>query len=58
MCGIASIAATAGCFERHFIMPGKPMQNRFCGSFDGAMRDERLDDTLIFGSTPRERIAL
>jgi putative transposase len=27
---------------RHFIAPGKPMQNGFCESFNGRMRDERL----------------
>jgi putative transposase len=26
----------------HFIAPGKPMQNGFCESFNGRMRDELL----------------
>jgi putative transposase len=34
---------------RHFIAPGKPMQNAFCESFNGRMRDELLNETLFFG---------
>ena len=33
----------------HFIPPGKPMQNGFCESFNGRMRDELLNETLFFG---------
>ncbi len=33
----------------HFIAPGKPMQNGICGSFNGRMRDEFLNETLFFG---------
>jgi putative transposase len=33
----------------HFIAPGKPMQNGFCESFNGRMRDEFLNETLFFG---------
>jgi len=33
----------------HFIAPGKPMQNGFCESFNGQMRDELLNETLFFG---------
>ena len=33
----------------HFIAPGKPMQNGFCESFNGRMRDELLDETLFPG---------
>ena len=33
----------------HFIAPGKPMQNGFCESFHGRMRDELLDETLLPG---------
>ncbi len=29
----------------HFIAPGKPMQNGFCESFNGRMRDELLNET-------------
>jgi len=32
-----------------FIAPGKPMQNRFCESFNGRMRDELLNESLFFG---------
>jgi len=32
-----------------FIAPGKPMQNGFCESFNGRMRDELLNETLFFG---------
>jgi putative transposase len=35
--------------EWHFIAPGKPMQNGFCESFNGQMRDELLNETLFFG---------
>lgn len=33
----------------HFIVPGKPMQNGFCESFNGQMRDELLNQSLFFG---------
>jgi putative transposase len=33
----------------HYIAPGKPMQNGFCESFNGRMRDELLNETLFFG---------
>ncbi len=32
----------------HFIAPGKPMQNGFCESFNGRMRDELLNESLFF----------
>ena len=32
----------------HFIAPGKPMQNGFCESFNGRMRDELLNKSLFF----------
>lgn len=42
----------------HFITPGKPMQNGFCESFNGRMRDELLNETLFHGLThARERFA-
>ena len=31
----------------HFIAPGKPMQNGFCESFNGRMRDELLNESLF-----------
>jgi transposase InsO family protein len=31
----------------HFISPGKPMQNGFCESFNGRMRDELLNESLF-----------
>lgn len=33
----------------HFIAPGKPVQNGFCESFNGRMRDELLNETLFLG---------
>lgn len=33
----------------HFIAPGKPMQNGFCESFNGRMRDELLNENLFLG---------
>ena len=35
--------------EWRFIAPGKPMQNGFCESFNGRMRDELLNETLFLG---------
>lgn len=32
-----------------FVVPGKPLQNGFCESFNGRMRDELLNGTLFFG---------
>jgi putative transposase len=31
----------------HFIAPGRPMQNGFCESFNGRMRDELLNESLF-----------
>ena len=33
----------------HFIAAGKPMQNGFCESFNGRMRDELLNESLFLG---------
>ncbi|MFN3846102.1 MAG: transposase, partial [Paracoccaceae bacterium] len=33
--------------NRHYIAPGKPMQNGFVESFNGRMRDEFLNETLF-----------
>lgn len=33
--------------EWHYIAPGKPMQNGYCESFNGRMRDELLNETLF-----------
>lgn len=42
----------------HYIAPGKPMQNGFCESFNGRMRDELLNESLFFGlDHARTRIA-
>jgi transposase InsO family protein len=42
----------------HFIAPGKPMQNGFCESFNGRMRDELLNESLFLGlDHARTRIA-
>jgi putative transposase len=42
----------------HFIAPGKPMQNGFCESFNGRMRDELLNESLFLGlSHARDMIA-
>ena len=35
--------------EWHYIEPGKPMQNGFCESFNGRMRDELLNESLFLG---------
>ena len=42
----------------HYIAPGKPMQNGFCESFNGRMRDELLNESLFLGlDHARSRIA-
>lgn len=42
----------------HFIAPGKPMQNGFCESFNGRMREELFNESLFLGlDHARERIA-
>ena len=42
----------------HFIAPGKPMQNGFCESFNGRMRDELLSESLFLDlDHARSRIA-
>jgi putative transposase len=33
--------------ERHYIAPGKPAQNAFVESFNGRLRDECLNETLL-----------
>lgn len=35
--------------EWHYIAPGKPMQNGFCESFNGRMRDGLLNESRFFG---------
>jgi putative transposase len=35
--------------EWHYIAPGKPMQNGYVESFNGRMRDELLNESLVFG---------
>jgi putative transposase len=42
-------SAQDNAIEWHFIAPGKPMQNGFCASFNGRMRDELLNESLFFG---------
>ena len=48
---LTSNAVLAWCGEMgvewHYIAPGKPMQNGFCESFNGRMRDELLNGTLF-----------
>jgi putative transposase len=41
--------ASENRIEWRYIAPGKPMQNGFCESFNGRMRDELLNETLFFG---------
>lgn len=40
-CGYSSV-------DWHFIAPGRPMQNSVVESFNGCMRDELLNQTLVF----------
>ncbi|NCP24493.1 MAG: IS3 family transposase [Erythrobacter sp.] len=48
---LTSNAVLAWCGESgvewHYIAPGKPIQNGFCESFNGRMRDELLNETLF-----------
>lgn len=42
----------------HYITPGRPMQNGFCESFNGRMRDELLNETLFMNMAHvREKVA-
>jgi putative transposase len=41
----------------HYIAPGKPQQNGFIESFNGKLRDEKLNDTL-FSSLHQARVEL
>ena len=43
--------------EWHYIVPGKPMQNGFIESFNGKLRDEKLNDTL-FSTLHQARVEL
>jgi len=43
--------------ERHYIAPGKLMQNGFVESFNGRLRDECLNETL-FTSLAHARFVL
>jgi len=51
---LTSNAILAWCAEHrvdwHYIAPGKPMQNGFCESFNGRMRDELLNESLFLVS--------
>ena len=57
---LTSNAILAWCGEHridwHYIAPGKPMQNGFCESFNGRMRDELLNESLFFGLDHARRI--
>src|SRR6266700_2325567 len=60
---LTSNAILAWCAEHrivwHFIAPGKPMQNGFCESFNGRMRDELLNEPPFLGlDHARERISI
>lgn len=39
--------ADEACVDWHYIAPGKPMQNGFIESFNGRLRDEKLNETLF-----------
>jgi len=57
---LTSNAILAWCAEHrvdlHYIAPGKPMQNGFCESFNGRMRDELLNESLFFGLDHARRL--
>jgi putative transposase len=48
---LTSTAILRWCQDRgvewHYIAPGKPTQNAFIESFNGRLRDERLNETLF-----------
>ena len=48
--------ASAADVDRHFIAPGKPMQNAFVESFNGRLRDECLNEHLFRGLSDARRI--
>ncbi len=39
--------ARQSAVEWHYLAPGRPMQNGFCGACNGPMRHELLDETLF-----------
>jgi putative transposase len=43
--------------ERHYLAPGKPMQNGFAESFNGRMRDKLLNETM-FRNLAHARVAI
>ena len=49
---LTSNAVLAWCgeigVERHYIAPGKPMQNGYVESFNGRMRDELLNGEIFY----------
>lgn len=49
--------ADEACVAWHYIAPGKPMQNGFIESFNGKLRDEKLNETL-FSSLTHVRLEL
>ena len=49
--------ADAAKVDWHYIAPGKPMQNGFIESFNGKLRDEKLNDTL-FSTLHQARVEL
>ena len=44
--------------EWHYIAPGKPQQNAFVESFNGRLRDELLNETLVLVARPCSRSCL
>ena len=52
---LTSMAVLKWCqdtgIDRHYIAPGKPMQNAFVESFNGSFRDELLNETLFSSLT-------
>jgi putative transposase len=57
-CNVMLAWCRDNAIDWHFIAPGKPMQNGFCESFNGRMRDEHLNESLYFDlDDAREKIA-
>lgn len=41
------VAPDRKCIARHYLQPGKPIQKAFAVSFNGQLRDERLNETAF-----------
>jgi putative transposase len=48
--------AQASRIDWHFIVSGKAMQSELCEVFNGRMRDERLNETILYELDPARAV--